>query len=179
PGHGPRVTRLGPPELGLLATLHGRAFALLVHLLEGLLGIGPARLLLVKIRDFAVQLAGALDQILGRRRLAFAALPEAQPDHLFQDDLVLRAFADAVVQLLANVAAYERTSRLEAHTAEIGGRVRGVRRLAFVRSRDWTDPLEAGTPPVWNLGSTNPNCKIHTGGSAGPVKIGPVTLCQA
>jgi hypothetical protein len=57
--------------------------------------------------------------------------------------------------------------------------LRGVRRLAFVNSWDWDDPLEAGTPTGVLLGSWNPNCKSIPVGSAGPVKIGPVTLCQA
>jgi hypothetical protein len=60
-----------------------------------------------------------------------------------------------------------------------GAGLRGVRRLAFVNSWDWDDPLEAGTPIGVLLDSRNPNCKSTPIGSAGPVKIGPVTLCRA
>jgi len=60
-----------------------------------------------------------------------------------------------------------------------GAGMRGVRRLAFVNSWDWAGPLEAGTPTGVLLDSRNPNYKSTPVGSAGPVKIGPVTLCLA
>src|SRR5262249_1761972 len=94
------------PELGLLTALHGSALAVLVPFLDGAFGMGPPGLLFIELAQLAANLAIAADLLFGRRGLAFAPRPEAEPDHLLEDDLVLRAFADAVVKLLPDIAAH-------------------------------------------------------------------------
>ena len=163
-------------QLGFASPFQGRLLPALVHRLEGGIRIRPERRAAMQLRQFAGELAPAADDLLGEVRLILSGRPVAEPDHLFEDDLVLRALADAVVELLPG----ERAG-LDAHgrRARTGGQMRDAGRKAFVKSRDWSGPLDAGTTPTARLGSRNPNRKRAVGVCAGPVKSGPVTLCRA
>ena len=70
PGQRPLMTLTRMAQLGFLAALHGGALALLVHLLQRARRIGPLRLLLVQLTEFAAEFAIAPDQILRGGRLA-------------------------------------------------------------------------------------------------------------
>jgi hypothetical protein len=52
---------------------------------------------------------------------------------------------------------------------------KGAGRTAFVSSKNWIDPLDAGASTHAQLGSRNPFCDCVWVDCPGPVKIGPVT----
>src|SRR5262249_41007450 len=105
PGPLALLLRLDPP-------LARRLHAPLEHLRLGLLDVAQAQPVCRERRDLALELADPAE-LLGRIVGGGAGLgPEAHPDHLLEDHLVLARRADPVVQLLARGRAGPRTDRV-------------------------------------------------------------------
>ncbi len=156
PGERPVVTAPRVTELRLLASGQRLLLAALVHRLERRLGVAPEPLLRVEVGDLALDVAAPLDQCGGKIGLRLVAGPEAEADHFFEDDLVLRRVPDAVVELLLRQAAGPH-GHGRASARHRPGSPRDAGRSAFVSSEDWRGPLEGTPAPGADLGSRNPN----------------------
>src|SRR6185295_3841619 len=138
-------------------------------------------MLALQFAELAHRACARANRFRGRRRRVLVG-PETEADHLLEDDLVLRRLADTVIEFLAhhragrNGLGHAASPPVRKVAATPGrGIGKGAGRIAFVSSKNWIDPLDAGASTHPQLGSRNPFCDCGWVDCPGPVKIGPVT----
>src|SRR5262249_54932249 len=101
PRLGPLLPLAEPPQLRLLPALARLLHPLLAQLALRRLDVPELDLPGHEPLEFFPKLLDPLDLLARVLRPAHLRGPEAEPDHLLQDDLLLGAFLDPLVKLLA------------------------------------------------------------------------------